>query len=290
MVSAEQAANKAFRIGIALNLFYVVAELSAGFITHSLALITDAGHNFGDVISLVLSLLALRLSKVKGNDKFTYGYKKTTILAALANATILLIAVGILGYESIHRLYRPSPTQGGTIALIASAGILINAVSALLFYKTRKTELNARAAYLHLGADALVSAGVVAAGLAIKFTGWFWLDPLVSLAILFVILLSTWSLLKESLQLSLDAVPKEISMKEVEQVIRKNPLVKDVHHIHIWAMSTTENALTAHVVIDENMNAGQVKTLMKNLKHELLHSRIQHATLEIETTGNCSDR
>ena len=164
-VTAEQAVNKAFRIGITLNLMYVVVELTSGFITHSLALITDAGHNFGDVIGLFLALLALRLAKVKPTEKFTYGFKKTTILAALSNATILLVAIGILGYESVARLLHPSIIHGGMVALIATIGIIVNSVSAFLFFKSQHHELNARAAYLHLLADALISIGVVATGL-----------------------------------------------------------------------------------------------------------------------------
>jgi len=287
-VSIEQATNKAFLFGIALNLLYVIVEAASGFITNSLALISDAGHNFGDVIGLVLSLLALRLAKVKPTDKFTYGYKKTTILAALANAAILLIGIGILGYESVVRMYNPAPVQGGVIAIIAAVGIVINSVSAYLFFKTQK-ELNAKAAYLHLLADALVAVGVVVAGVVIKFTNWYWLDAAVSLAILLVILVGTWNLLKESLQLSLDAVPKEIDIHDVEQIIEKNPLVKNVHHIHVWAMSTTENALTAHLVIDEALQRPDIKKLIADVKHALLHYNIQHATLEIETTGDCTD-
>jgi cobalt-zinc-cadmium efflux system protein len=288
-VSVEQAGNKAFQLGILLNLIYVVAELISGFLTDSLALITDAGHNFSDVISLALSLLAFRLARVKPTEKFTYGFKKTTILAALVNAVILLIAIGILSFESIERLRHPAPVEGGVVALIALAGIIINAVSAMLFYKTQKGELNARGAYLHLMADALVSAGVVVAGIVIKYTGWNWLDPVVSLIILVVILVSTWQLLTESVQLSLDAVPKEIDLHKVEEIIKKNNGVEGVHHIHVWAISTTQNALTAHIIIEQSLNEEQRSRLKTDIKHELLHYNIHHATLELEVKGGCKE-
>lgn len=288
-MTPEQASSRAFQFGIALNMAYVVAELVSGFLTHSLALITDAGHNFTDVIGLALSLLALRLMRAKSNARFTYGYKKTTILAALVNAAVLLIAIGMLGYESVVRLYHPEPVQGGTVALIAAIGIAVNFISAFLFYKSRKNELNAKAAYLHLLADGLVSVGVVIAGLVIKYTGLYWLDPVVSLVILLVILFSTWNLLRESLELSLDAVPREVSLREVEGLIRKVDGVRGVHHIHVWAMSTMENALTAHLVVDAGIETGQLQQLVRKVKHLLLHHHIQHATLEVEAGGHCSD-
>jgi cobalt-zinc-cadmium efflux system protein len=286
-VTVEQAVTKAFRIGIALNLIYVVVELASGFITHSLALLTDAGHNFGDVIGLVLGLLALRLSRVKPNEKFTYGLKKTTILAALTNATILLVAIGILGYESVSRLLHPTIIQGGTVALIATIGIIVNAVSAFLFFKSQHHELNARSAYLHLLADALISIGVVASGLIIRYTHWYWLDPAVSFTILLVILVSTWKLLAESLQLSLDAVPKGISIQKVKEILENNQGLREAHHIHVWAMSTTENALTAHVIFDDGLKEEDKRALINRMKHDLLHYNIQHSTLEIESgSGN----
>jgi len=213
-LSVAQASNRAFRIGIALNLAYVIAELISGFITHSLALITDAGHNFGDVLGLFLALLSFQLANWKPTEKFTYGYKKSTIIAALANATILLVGIGIIGYESVGRIMHPAPLPGVTVALVALGGIVINAISAYLFQKSSKDELNSRAAYLHLMADAVISAGVVVAGIVIYFTNWYWLDPVISLVILVIILVSTWKLLAESLQLSLDAVPKGIELQK----------------------------------------------------------------------------
>ena len=281
-VTAEQARSKAFIVGIVINLALVAVEITTGFITNSLALITDAGHNFSDVISLALSLLALRLAKVKPTKTYTYGYKKTTILAALANATILLVATGILGYESFMRLKSPVAVQGGTIAWMAAIGIGVNTISAFLFFKTGKAELNARAAYLHLAADALISVGVVITGLIIKFTGWYYLDPVISLVLLLVIVVGTWSLLSESVRLTLDAVPKGVDTLEIEKIINGVTGVQGVHHVHIWAMSTTENALTAHVVLPEGLPFGDKQKIIKDIKHQLLHAGIHHATIEME--------
>jgi cobalt-zinc-cadmium efflux system protein len=288
-VSVNEATSKALVFGIGLNFAYVVVELIAGFSNHSLALITDAGHNFGDVISLALSLLAFYLAKMKPNAVYTYGYKKTTILAALVNAAILLIAIGILGFESVSRLRQPEPVQGGTIAVIAAIGILINVSSALFFLKTQKSELNARGAYLHMMTDALVSVGVVIAGVLIRFTGWYWLDPAISLIVLIVILFGTWSLLRESLRLSLDAVPPDMEVGEIQKAIAGMQGVRDVHHIHIWAMSTTENALTAHIVFENDLSDQQKLVLVKEIKHELFHRNIQHSTLEAETDDSCTE-
>ena len=282
-VTVEQAASKAFITGIVLNLAYVVAEVAGGFLTNSVALFTDAGHNFGDVVGLALSLLAIRLARVKPNTTFTYGYKKTTILAALANATILLITIGILGYESILRLRHPVSVQGGTVAWIAGLGVAINALSALLFFKSRRQELNARGAYLHLMADAIVTAGVVVAGIIIQYTHWYWLDPAVSLIVLVVILAGTWSLLTESVKLSIDAVPKGIDMNKVEEIIKSVQGVEQVDHIHIWAMSTTENALTAHIVLKVDMSFEEKQKVVKVIKHDLSHYNISHTTIEMES-------
>ena len=287
-VTVTDATSKALIAGICLNLGYVCAELIGGFFTHSLALITDAGHNFGDVITLALSLLAFRLSKLKPTRVFTYGFKKTTILAALVNAAILLIAIGILGYESVLRLRHPEPIQGGTVALIAAGGIIINSVSAFLFYRNQH-ELNSRGAFLHLLTDALVSFGVVVSGLIIKYTGWNWLDPAISLVVLVVILLGTWSLLTDSLRLSLDAVPREIDLNKIESVITKVKGVESVHHIHVWAMSTTENALTAHIILKRDLPIEERTKVIREVKHELIHNNIRHTTLELESDDACSE-
>jgi cobalt-zinc-cadmium efflux system protein len=248
-----------------------------------MALLSDAGHNLSDVASLVLSLLAFRLARVKPTNSFTYGYKKTTILAALTNAVILLVTIGMLGYESVNRLLHPQPVQGGIVAIVAGVGIAINLASAFLFFRNKDHDLNTKGAYLHLLTDAMVSLSVVVAGIVISFTGWFWLDGAVSIVVLLVILVGTWSLLTDSLKLSLDAVPPNVDMAKIEQVITKMAGVESIHHMHIWAMSTTENALTSHLVLNEQLPFDEKMKLVSKIKHELLHNNIQHATIELES-------
>lgn len=277
--------RKAFVAGIVLNLLFVVAELIAGFTTGSMALLSDAGHNAGDVAGLVLSLISLWIAGKKSNPVFTYGFKKTTVLASLANAVILLISVGIIGYESIHRLLvKAEAVQGSTIAWIAALGIVINAVSALLFYKSQKNELNARGAYLHLLSDALVSVGVVISGIIISYTHWYWLDPLVGLALMVVILINTWQLLKDSFKMSVDAVPSGMQLDDIKKVICEVEHVVRVHHVHVWAMSTTENALTAHVCINDELSFEEKLGVIHEIRHELHHNNIQHSTIELESS------
>jgi cobalt-zinc-cadmium efflux system protein len=275
--------SKAFWIGIILNSAFVVLEFIAGFYYNSLALLSDAGHNLSDVASLGLSLLAFRLSKSKATERFTYGYHKSTILASLVNAVILLIAVGSIGWEAIQRFLHPVATQGGVIAIVAGIGIVINSVSAFFFFRNKDKELNVKTAYLHLAVDALVSAGVVVAGILISYTGIKWIDPLISLVIMAVVIYSTWSLLTESLRLSLDAVPENVDTEKIKIQMLKTKGVKDIHHIHIWAMSTTRNAMTAHLILENDLTEKQIANLKSNLKHELEHSNIQHATFETES-------
>jgi cobalt-zinc-cadmium efflux system protein len=275
--------NTAFIIGISLNALFVVVEVVAGIWNNSMSLLTDAGHNLSDVASLVLSLIAFRLAKKKSNEKFTYGYKKTTVLAALFNAVLLLIAIGILGYESVHRLFNPAIVKGNIIAWVAAAGIFVNVISALMFFRNRKSDLNIKSAYLHMMSDALVSVGVVAGGILITYTGWYWVDPAIGLIIMVVILVGTWSLLTESFRLSVDAVPPDIDVQEIKDLITHHENIMEAHHIHIWALSTTENALTAHVSVNEALSFDEKMILVQNLKHELLHHRIHHSTIEIET-------
>ena len=274
--------NTAFIVGICLNSAFVLAEIIGGIIYHSMALLTDAGHNAGDVASLVLSLLAFKMAEKKSSPVYTYGYKKTTVLAALTNAVILFIAIGILGYESITRLFHPEKVSGGVIAWIASAGIVINGLSALLFYRNRKKELNARAAYLHLLTDALVSVGVVATGIAILYTAWYWLDPAVGLVIMFIILVSTWRLLRDSFRMTIDAVPSGIELEEIKNVILRVAHVQQVWHVHVWPLSTTENALTAHVAIDDQLSFDEKLKVIADIRHELMHHNIHHSTIEIQ--------
>ena len=274
--------NKAFIIGIVLNLVFVVIEFAAGFWFDSLALLSDAGHNLSDVVSLVLALLAFRLAKVKANERYTYGYKKSTILVSLLNAVILLVAVGAIVIESIHKLNNPAVVPGGAIAWVAGVGVLINAFTAFLFMKDKEKDLNVKGAYLHMAADALVSVGVLVAGIVISRTGWYIIDPIIGLIVAVVILISTWNLLHDSLRLTLDGVPTSIDSQKVVKAIRALPGVDDVHHIHIWAISTTENALTAHIVLKQPEGMQEVKHL---IRHRLEDFGIGHATLEFEVPG-----
>ena len=274
--------NKAFIIGIVLNLAFVVIEFAAGFWFDSLALLSDAGHNLSDVVSLVLALLAFRLAKVKANERYTYGYKKSTILVSLLNAVILLVAVGAIVIESIHKLSNPAVVPGGAIAWVAGVGVLINAFTAFLFMKDKEKDLNVKGAYLHMAADALVSVGVLVAGIIFSRTGWYIIDPIIGLIVAVIILISTWNLLHDSLRLTLDGVPTSIDSQKVVEAIRALPGVDDVHHIHIWAISTTENALTAHIVLKQPEGMQEVKHL---IRHRLEDFGIGHATLEFEVPG-----
>lgn len=281
----------AFIVGICLNTLFIIIEVVAGIINNSMSLLTDAGHNLGDVASLVLSLIAFQLAKKKSTEKFTYGYKKTTVLAALFNAVFLLIAIGILGFESVHRLLNPTVVKGSIIAWVAGAGIVINIITALMFFKNRHADLNIKSAYLHMMSDALVSAGVVAGGVLILYTGWYWVDPVIGIIIMIVILLGTWSLLTESFRLSVDAVPPDIDINEIKELINKHDNIVDVHHIHIWALSTTQNALTAHVSVNDALSFDKKIKLVHNLKHELMHHKIHHSTIEIETeVSDCEQK
>lgn len=278
--------NKAFIIGIVLNLGFVFVEFGAGFYFDSLALLSDAGHNLSDVISLVLALLAFRLAKVRANSKYTYGYKKSTVLVSLLNAVILLVAVGAILLESINKLRNPEPVPGAAIAWVAGIGVIINAFTAFLFLKDKDKDLNVKGAYLHMAADALVSVGVLVAGLIIRQTGWYIIDPIIGITVAIIILISTWNLLHDSIRLSLDGVPVGIDSEEIKKSISALPHVKEIHHMHIWAISTTENALTAHIVTDSLDNMEETKHL---IKHALEDENISHATLEFETETTCCD-
>jgi cobalt-zinc-cadmium efflux system protein len=279
-VQINKSNQNVFLIGIGLNLAFVVAELVAGLIYNSMALLTDAGHNLSDVASLVISMVAFWMAKKKSSAVYTYGYKKTTVLAALLNAVVLLVAIGILGYEAGTRLVRPEPVQGNVIAWVAGLGIIVNSVSAFLFFR-QKQELNSKAAYLHLLADALVSLGVVVAGIIISRTHLYWIDPAIGLAIMVVILISTWGLLRDSFKMTIDAVPVGIELEAIKKLIKNVPHVKHVHHVHVWLLSTTENALTAHVVIDEHLPFTQKLEVIAEIKHELEHNNIHHSTIEM---------
>lgn len=281
--------NQAFVVGIILNLAFVLIEAIVGLAIHSLSLLSDAGHNLADVASLALALIAFRLMKVRPTEKYTYGYKKTTILVALLNAAVLLLSLGAIGYEAIHRLMQPEPLSGKTISIVAAAGILVNGLTALLFLRNKENDLNIKSAFLHLLSDAIVSAGLVIGGIVIYYTHLYWIDAALSLIVAIVILFSTWQLLKDSLRLSLDGVPLGIEIKKIREAIDGIGGVKDFHHIHVWALSTTENALTAHLVVSRDASMDFVETLKHRIKHELLHQNIQHATLEIEMENSPCD-
>ncbi|MBQ5957671.1 MAG: cation transporter [Bacteroidales bacterium] len=287
---AVAADNKKMRTilwtAIALNLLFVVVEACVGLWQNSLSLLSDAGHNLSDVFSLVLVVVGLHLVQLHSNSRYTYGYKKSTILISLANALLLLIAVGVIVAESIHKLREPSSIDGTVISWTAGVGILINGLTTLLLMRGQKGDLNIRGAFLHMAADTLVSVGVVISGIVITHTGWFIIDPIISIVIALVILISTWELLRDSMRLALDGVPEGIEVEEVTQLMRSTEHVTDVHHLHIWAMSTTENALTAHVVIDDERQTSSVR---KALKEALNDHGITHATIEIEYGEGCGD-
>jgi cobalt-zinc-cadmium efflux system protein len=274
--------NASFIIGIILNSLFVVIEVIVGIVIHSLSLLSDAGHNLADVGALALSLLAYRLLKVKSTKEFTYGYRKTSILVALFNAMILLLSIGAIIFEAFHRFFHPEPVKGTAIAIVAAIGIVINTVTALLFLRDKEKDMNIKSAYLHLMSDAIVSLGIVIGGIIIFYTNWFWLDSVISIVIALIILLSTWRLLKDSLRLSLDGVPEDINLDELKGVAIKIPGVKDLHHIHVWAISTTENALTAHLVLSTDTSIEQEQKIKHRLKHDFEHKKIHHVTLETE--------
>jgi cobalt-zinc-cadmium efflux system protein len=277
---ASSRVGRAFGIGIALNLAYVAVEAVIGLWQGSLALLADAGHNLSDVLGLALAWGAATLGRTAPSARYTYGLRATTIWAALANALLLLVACGAIALEAVRRFGAPTPVEGGFVAAVAAVGIVVNAATAALFLRDRHRDLNVKGAYLHMVADAAVSLGVVVSGLVIMRTGWQWLDPAVSLAIVAAIVLGTWGLLKDSLRLALHAVPRGIRTEDVRTYLRGLPGVADVHDLHIWSMSTTETALTAHLVVPAG-HPGDA--FLAHAAHELEHRfGIAHATLQIE--------
>ncbi|MDQ0199036.1 cation diffusion facilitator family transporter [Neobacillus ginsengisoli] len=277
----------AFGFGIILNTIYIIVEIIYGFLGDSLSLLADAGHNVSDVLGLVIAWIAVWLGKKAPSEKRTYGYKRSSILSALFNAVFLLVAIGAIALEAIQRFSDPQPVAGKTVIIVALIGIVINTLTALLFMSGRKNDLNIRGAFMHMAADAVVSLGVVVAGFVIIWTGWQWLDPLVSLVISIVILFGTWGLLKESINLSLDAVPEGIDIRKIKNYLRNIPTVLEVHDLHVWGMSTTEAALTVHLIRSEIENNDE---LLQKLTREL-HDQfgIEHATIQIEKgTFACS--
>ena len=286
----QETIRTAFVIGIVLNLLFVLIEAIAGAYIHSLALLSDAGHNLADVGALALSLLAYRLMAVKPTEEFTYGYRKTSVLVAMFNAIVLLISIGAIVYAAVRRLFEPEPVAGMTIALVAGAGIIINGLSALLFTHGKKRDMNVRSAYLHLMADAAISLGIVVCGVVIFFTHWEWLDPVVSFVIAGTIVASTWQLLRESFRSSMDAVPENISIEEIKRSALSVTGVRDMHHVHVWVLSATENALTAHVTLAPETTIEQEHKIKDSLKHLLEQNNIHHVTLETERENEeCAD-
>src|SRR5947208_2333121 len=275
----------AFAIGITLNFGFVVLEVIFGIFAHSLALIADAGHNLGDVLGLVLAWVASILAKRAPTVRRTYGLRSSSILAALFNAILLLVSVGGIVWEAIRRFGVPVEVAGKTVIYVSLVGIAINTATALMFLSGRKGDLNIRSAFLHMTTDAAVSAGVVVAGIAIVFTGLHWIDPTVSLIIAAVIVWGTWELLRESLNLALQAVPKGIDLSEVREYLAGLPNVTTVHDLHIWPMSTTETALTAHL----EMPTGSPGDQFLHEVCEHLHNRfgIEHSTIQIEQNAEC---
>ena len=272
--------GRAFAIGITLNVGYVVAEAFYGVAAHSLSLLADAGHNLGDVLGLVAAWTAAILSKRRPSGRYTYGLRGSSILAALANAIMLLVVTGGIAWEAIRRLMEPEPSGGVTIMVVAAVGILVNGGTALLFMSGRNDDMNIKGAFAHMAADALVALGVVVGGAVILFTGWNWLDPAISLVVSVVIVLGTWSLLRDSLNLALDAVPPGIDRDAVDAYLQGLPGVTHVHDLHIWGMSTTETALTAHLVRpNREVDDAFLHQAADELKERF---RIGHSTFQVE--------
>ena len=277
---APGAFDRAFAIGVCLNLAFVIVEFVYGINAHSLALVADAGHNLSDVLGLVLAWTASVLARRRPTPRRTYGMRRSSVLAALANAVLLLVAIGGIGWEAVRRFAHPAPISAGTVIWVATVGIVINTATALLFMAGRKGDLNIKGAYLHMAADAGVSAAVVLAGLAIRATGWSWLDPAISLVIVAVIFAGTWGLLRDSVNLAMDAVPEGIDQDAVQAFLASIPGVTEVHDLHIWGMSTTDVALTAHLVKPD----GRPDDALLAQASRDLHDRfgIEHATLQLE--------
>ena len=259
----------------------MIIEVVAGFITKSLSLLTDAGHNLGDVAGLALALLAFKLSKVNSSDKYTYGYKRSTIMVSFFNAVVLFDEVAIIVYEAVMRLMSQVRVVGATMDWVSFIGIAINSVTAWLFVKDKDTDLNVKGAYMHMAMDAIVSFGVVVSGIVIYFTHLYWIDSVVSLIIATVILRGTWSLLIDSLRLEMDGVPKKINIEKIKSELLKGKGVVDVHLLHVWELCTTEIALNAHIVIDP-VFIQTFDAIKRDLRHRLQHLDINHCTLEPE--------
>jgi len=275
--------TRVFALGVALNLVYVVAQLGFGIFAHSLALIADAGHNLGDVLGLVLAWGASHLARRPATTHRTYGWRRSSIMAALFNAVFLLVAVGAITWEALRRLNRGDVVDPNVVMWVAAAGVVLNGATAWLFMSGRENDLNIRGAFLHMAADAAISAGVVVAGLAIRLTGFSWLDPLTSILINIIIVIGTWHLLRESFNLVTDAVPEKINLLRVREYLAQRPHVSAVHDLHIWAMSTTQIALTAHLVMPAGAGGDKfLREVCDHLHHEF---GIEHSTIQVEQSA-----
>ncbi|MGJ9417189.1 cation diffusion facilitator family transporter [Massilia sp. CMS3.1] len=276
----EPGHGRAFALAIALNAVFVAIEFVYGFLANSTALMADAGHNLSDVLGLILAWGAALLAKRAPSARYTYGMRSSSILAALGNAMLLLLACGAIAWEAVHRFTAPAPVEGLTVSVVAAIGVAINGFSAWLFMAGSKGDLNIRGAYLHMAADAAISLGVVISGLVIMGTGWTWLDPLVSLVIVLVIVLGTWSLLRESLRLVMAAVPASVDAVAIDRFLAGQPGVAEVHDLHIWAMSTTETALTVHLVMPGGYPGDRaIEEIVTRLRHDFA---VKHCTLQVE--------
>jgi cobalt-zinc-cadmium efflux system protein len=279
--------GRAFAIGTTLNAAYVGAQVVYGLAAHSVALLADAVHNLGDMLGLVVAWGAIQLAKRGPTQTRTYGWGRGTILASLGNAVVLLLGCGGIAIEAVHRFDMPQPVAGGVVMWVAAAGIAINGATALMFMRGRKDDLNIKGAFLHMLSDAAVSAGVVVAALAIQFTGWLWLDPVTSLLIVLVIIIGTWGLLRDSANLAMDAVPGGIELAKVKETLLALPGVIEVHDLHVWALSTTETALTAHLIQsdkaeDATDDGGGLIALASVAVRK--HFGIGHSTFQVETS------
>jgi cobalt-zinc-cadmium efflux system protein len=277
--------GRAFALGVVLNTAFVLVEAVAGIVSGSMALVADAGHNLSDVLGLLIAWGASILAARPPSERFTYGFKSSSILAALANASLLLVALGAILVETLRRLADPPPVEGGTMIAVAAAGIVVNTATALLFLRGRKTDLNIRGAFLHMAGDAAVSAGVVIAGVLVVWTGKAWIDPVTGLAIVAVIAWGTWGLLKEAVKMALLGVPEGIDEAAVRAFLASRAGVSAVHDLHIWPMSTTETALTAHLVVPSgHPGDGFLSALAHDLAHDF---GIGHATVQVEIEAEC---
>jgi cobalt-zinc-cadmium efflux system protein len=284
---APVAYNRAFALGVGLNVVFVAVEAVVGWQVDSLALLADAGHNLSDVAGLLLAWGAVFVGRLAPDHRHTYGWRRASILAAFANSILLLVAMGALAWEAIGRLSEPKTAEGIAIIVVAGIGVVVNGITAALFASGKSSDLNIRGAFLHMAADALVSLGVVAAGVLYLWTGWSWLDPVASLAIAVVIVLSTLKLLLQSVHLLFDGVPDGVDLQAVRAFLASQPGVEGVHHVHVWAMSTSEIALTAHLVMSEGHPGDAFLISVNRALHERF--RIDHPTLQIEFGGVCDD-